>query len=97
MLQTLEEAWRDRMADPWTQKTLKQSPASDSSAKPPPQPLDVFYVGASQPVKKSCVTAATLATLRDFTCHPSGIIEVNCHHRILRCKTVHLKPFMECA
>ena len=95
-MQTLEEAWQDRMADPWTQKTLKQSSGSDSSAKPPPQPLDVFYVGASQPVEQPCVTAATLAALRDFTCHPSGKAEVNCRHCVLRCKTVYLRPLMEC-
>jgi len=73
-LQTLTEAWKDRMADPWTQKSLKECPRPENGTdgKVPPQQIAAAYVGSSQPAEVSSVTAATLTALREFTCHKSG-------------------------
>ena len=73
-LQTLTEAWKDRMADPWTQKTLNDCPRPENGndGKDPPQQIATACVGSSQPAQVSSVTAATLKALREFTCHKSG-------------------------
>jgi len=62
------------MADPWTQKTLKECsrPENSNDGKAHPQQIAAGYVGSRQPAEVSSVTAATLKALREFTCHKSG-------------------------
>ena len=75
LLQTLAEAWKDRMADPWTQKTLKEGPHPSIENRLTPE-QSLSYVGADMPPELTTVTATTLDALREYTCHKSARQEV---------------------
>ena len=76
LLQTLTEAWKDRMADPWTQKTLKEGPHPSIDNRLPPEQATSSYIGPDMPPELPTVTATTLDALREYTCHKSARQEV---------------------
>lgn len=73
LLQTLADAWKDRTADPWTQKSLtQQSPKHDQNGLAAKAGTAAFYIGSARPADVSTVLATTVEALRDFTCHPDS-------------------------
>ena len=64
------------MADPWTQKTLKQSPGNGAEGGLSPEQNLMSYIEPGRPAELSSVLTAILQALRDFTCHPSGAGQV---------------------
>ena len=76
-MQTLADAWKERSADPWTTKTLRQNSQPGVKAVVPPRQDLVAYVGPSPPVEPPIVTAALLEALQGLCCQPSGKQEVS--------------------
>ena len=64
------------MADPWTQKTLKEAPNPGVDNRQQPQQAAASHVGPNIAPELPTVTAATLAALQEFTCHKSARHEV---------------------
>lgn len=64
------------MADPWTQKTLKEGPHTGTDNRLQPQQVAPSHVGPNMVPELPTVTAATLQSLREFTCHKSARHEV---------------------